>query len=113
MRKKGNQTKSRSRNRSVNCSGQEIFEIGRELVSMMSEISLKKIANKIIHQDIFEAAPYLPIWFVDLLVLDPPYNLDKNYNGYLFKAKEQSEYQEWFARWIKLVKPMLKPTATV
>jgi len=79
----------------------------------MSDISLKTIENKIINQDIFEAAPHLPIGFVDMLVLDPPYNLSKNYNGYLFKAKEHSEYQEWFAGVVRLLKPMLKPTATV
>lgn len=113
MREKAIQTNSRSRNRTLNCSGQEISELSRELIFLMSDISLKKIENKIIHQDIFEAGPHLPIGFADLLVLDPPYNLDKNYNGYLFKEKEHSEYQEWFARLVKLLKPMLKPTATV
>lgn len=113
MTENGIQTKSRGRNRTLNCSRQEMSELSRELIFLTSDISLKTIENKIIHQDIFEAAPHLPIGFADLLVLDPPYNLDKNYNGYLFKEKEQSEYQEWFARLVKLVKPMLKPTATV
>ncbi|MGK7902720.1 MAG: site-specific DNA-methyltransferase, partial [Hormoscilla sp.] len=108
-----NQTKSPSRNRTLNCSIQEIADLSRELAYLMSDTSLKTIENKIIHQDIFEAAPHLPIGLAELLVLDPPYNLSKNYNGYLFKEKEKSEYQEWFAGVVKLVKPMLKPTATV
>ena len=113
MREKAIPTNSPSRNRTLNCSRQEISDLSRELAYLMSDTSLKTIENKIIHQDIFDATPYLPIGFADLLVLDPPYNISKNYNGYLFKEKDKSEYQEWFARVVRLVKPMLKPTATV
>ena len=44
--------------------------------------------------DMFETAPNLPKNFVDLLILDPPYNLSKNYNGYPFKEKEKDTYQK-------------------
>lgn len=45
--------------------------------------------------------------------MDPPYNLSKNYNGHLFKEKEKGKYQDWFASVLDLIKPLLKPTATL
>ena len=63
--------------------------------------------------DTFEIAGNLPQSFVDLLILDPPYNLSKNYNGYLFKEKDRADYQGWFQRALDLLLPTLKPTATI
>ena len=57
--------------------------------------------------------PHLPNSFVDLLILDPPYNLFKNYNGTLFKEKGKREYQRWFQAVIEAVKPTLKSNASV
>ncbi len=48
-----------------------------------------------------------------MLVLDPPYNLSKDFNGHLFKAKEKQEYTKWFASLLAVLKPTLKPNATV
>jgi len=101
------------RNRTLTCSRQELDKLSRELLSIARDITLEEIENRIIHQDVFEVAPRLPRAFADLLVLDPPYNVSKNYSGNVFKEKEQSEYREWFATVIELVKPCLKPTATV
>lgn len=45
--------------------------------------------------------------------MDPPYNLSKNYHGHLFKEREKGKYQDWFLSVLSLVKPLLKPTATL
>jgi len=76
-------------------------------------MGMTAMAGEIIHQDFFEVAPYLPHGTIDLLILDPPYNLSKNYNGYVFKEREKGAYQTWFASALALVKPLLRPTATV
>ncbi len=55
----------------------------------------------------------LPNHFVDLLFLDPPYNLSKNYNGSLFKQKSDASYTDWFRNILKCVQPLLKPNATI
>ena len=47
------------------------------------------------------------------MILDPPYNLSKNYNGTLFKAKEANTYRRWFEDLINKLKLTLKPTATI
>ena len=50
---------------------------------------------------------------MDLLILDPPYNLSKNYNGTLFKEKSNSQYRSWFTELIDSLIPALKPEATI
>jgi len=67
----------------------------------------------VIHQDVFDAIRHFPQRFVDLLILDPPYNLSKDFNGHLFKAKETQEYTGWFNSLLSRLKHTLKPDATV
>jgi site-specific DNA-methyltransferase (adenine-specific) len=105
--------KRASRNRTLTCSEEELSVLTQSLLSIDSQVSLNDIEGKIINQDVFLVAQYLPKKSVNLLIIDPPYNLSKNYNGYLFKAKEKQEYQNWFSFVLDLIKPVLKPTATV
>lgn len=101
------------RNRTLTCSPQEYIAFRQQLVTLEQAVSSQDIVNTIIHQDIGSVTAYLPQHFVDVLVLDPPYNLTKNYHGYTFTARQPSEYQTWFATVLHQLKPTLKPTATV
>ena len=58
-------------------------------------------------------ATHLPDQFVDLLILDPPYNLDKNFNGQKFSRRSVDAYTQWLDRAIVTLRPLLKPTASV
>lgn len=58
-------------------------------------------------------APLLPTGFVDLLILDPPYNLDKNFHGQKFTRQTIEAYTDWLETAIATLKPLLKPTASV
>jgi site-specific DNA-methyltransferase (adenine-specific) len=50
---------------------------------------------------------------VDLLIVDPPYNMDKNFHGNGFKRTNFEEYANYTEQWIKAVQPKLKKTASV
>lgn len=114
MIKKTVSVKQRSpRNRTLSCSAGEIVKFGKQFIELAAPASIEKIEDKIIHQNIFDAAPYLPSSFVDLLILDPPYNLTKNYNGQLFLKKEKQSYTKWFEKIIVSIQHTLKPTASV
>jgi hypothetical protein len=47
------------------------------------------------------------------VILDPPYNLTKNYNGHIFQAKEAEAYRTWFDDVLSSLVPLLRPRATV
>jgi site-specific DNA-methyltransferase (adenine-specific) len=74
---------------------------------------MEDITDRIIHQDFREAVPFLPRSFVDLLILDPPYNLTKNFNGHVFRAKEAEKYAVWFEDMLSAMLPLLTSKASV
>jgi site-specific DNA-methyltransferase (adenine-specific) len=55
----------------------------------------------------------LPGDCVDLLVVDPPYNLSKSFSGSVFRKQPPAQYETWLHSWLRLVKPLLKRTASV
>ncbi len=100
-------------NRTLTCSESEIEELSSKLLKIDKPVNVSDIEGKIINQDLFDISSYLPNCFVDLLILDPPYNISKNYNGLLFREKDKLQYANWFENLIKLLKPTLKPNASI
>lgn len=84
------------RNRTLTCSEHELAKFSESLLSLNSHVCIEQIAGRVINQDFFSAAQYLPKESVDLLVMDPPYNLSKNYNGHLFREKEKGNIMTGF-----------------
>ena len=74
------------RNRTLTCDDEEIEILAPDLLTLTAPAALARIANRVIHGDTFCVLPLLPAGFTDLLVLDPPYNLAKNYNGHFGPA---------------------------
>jgi site-specific DNA-methyltransferase (adenine-specific) len=67
----------------------------------------------VINQDFRDACPLLPRAFVDLLILDPPYNLTKDFNGHVFHAQESEEYASWFESMLSAMTPLLRARSSV
>jgi site-specific DNA-methyltransferase (adenine-specific) len=63
--------------------------------------------------DCLAIAPLLPPQFVDLLILDPPYNLTKSFNGRKFSKSTVDDYSAWLDHVLTVLKPVLKPTASI
>ncbi len=101
------------RNRTITLSEAERKHYSKDLVRISKPVGINSIENKIVNQDIFEVLDFLPTHFVDLLILDPPYNLTKTFNSTSFKKKSISKYAEWFESWLVGLLPTLKNNATV
>ncbi len=71
------------------------------------------LSNKIVNQDIFDVLGFLPEDFVDLLILDPPYNLTKTFTSTTFRKRSIARYAEWFENLLVKLLPRLKKTASV
>jgi len=63
--------------------------------------------------DCLEWVNLLPPHHVDLLILDPPYNLDKDFHGHKFTRQTIEAYTLWLDDAIATLKPLLKPTASI
>jgi site-specific DNA-methyltransferase (adenine-specific) len=63
--------------------------------------------------DCLEVAKRLPQASVDLLVLDPPYNLNKRFGDNTFSKRPVDEYTDWLGVALDALLPLMKPTGTV
>ena len=102
-----------NRNKTLSCSQEEISEYSRHFLQVRRKISVSDIENRLIEGDFFESIALLPNDFVDLLILDPPYNLTKNYNGRVFNRTPKKKYADWFEKVISLLLPTLKSDCSI
>ena len=96
------------RNRTITLNDADISRFKKYLIKVNKPVSLDEIINKTIHQDIFKALDYLPDKFVDLVFVDPPYNLNKTFNLTSFKEMESENYEQWLDSWIQKILRLLK-----
>ena len=101
------------RNRTLTCSNEEIACLSQELAKLSAVATTHELEGKVINQDIFEMSKFLPKAFADLIILDPPYNLSKNFHGHIFKGTEKDEYARYFGLVLDSVLPTLKPNGTL
>lgn len=87
--------------------------LSARLLRVNKKVDFSDISGQIIRGDIFSVGEMLPKGFVDLLILDPPYNLSKDYNGLKFREKKDSIYRLWFERILEILLPTLKSTASI
>ncbi len=100
-------------NRTIIISDAEIKSYSGKLLKLIRKAELSEVTGKIINQDLFEVMDYLPDNFVDLLFLDPPYNLNKNFSSVNFKEMKSDDYEVWLDSWISKLVRTLKPNASI
>ncbi len=105
--------KRAQRNRTLSLSEAEKATL---LIKLTRDIPDSRLTDPItgtIYGDCRQWAGALPLAQVDLLFLDPPYNLDKSFNGTKFARQSVQEYTNWLDSVLRELLPLLKPTATV
>src|SRR3989344_6914559 len=101
------------RNKTITLNDVDFIRLKKRLIKINKPVFLSEIENKTIHQDIFETLDYLPNGFVDLIFVDPPYNLTKTFNNTSFKEMNSDEYEQWLDSWVSKLIRLLKPNASV
>ncbi|MCQ2613649.1 MAG: site-specific DNA-methyltransferase [Treponemataceae bacterium] len=77
------------------------------------DISRDYLADRTINADLLEVLPRLPDAFADLIIIDPPYNLNKTFNGSKFKAMDSRDYENYLDSWLPQVCRLLKPDGSL
>ena len=101
------------RNRTIILSIEEKEFFLPRLKHLQGPARLQDIENCTINQDLYEVLDYLPEAFVDLMFIDPPYNLTKSFNGRAFKQMSIAEYARWIDSWLCGLVKTLKPNASI
>lgn len=87
--------------------------IFNSLLKEKSQVCASDILDKTIHGDTISLLRYLPDEFADLIIIDPPYNLRKDFAGVTFNARSAQAYDEYLSSWFPLVVKKLKPTGSL
>jgi DNA modification methylase len=101
------------RNRTITLDDAERDAFAERLTRLRDPATPAAIVGHTICQDIFDAQRHLPSGFVDLLIVDPPYNLDKSFNNSTFKSLPAEHYAEWVEAWLQPLCRVLKPNASI
>ncbi len=101
------------RNKTIELDKKEIARYARRAIKLSAPAQLDDVLDKTICQDAFKALDYLPPLSVDLLIVDPPYNLTKNFGGTTFKEMGLDDYKKWLDKWLKKTAPLLKERASI
>lgn len=101
------------RNKTIDISVEDGRQYLDRCITVDRKVELKDIMDKTILGNCMTVMPLLPTGFVDLLIADPPYNLDKDFHGRKFKKTTDDLYMEYTESWIEKIIPLLKPNATI
>lgn len=99
-----------SRNRTLTLTDEQRKELATMICRTFSDGSfLDQICNAAA-PEIFDS---LPDGCADLLFLDPPYNMTKDFNGFRFHTMTDQAYMAWLETWFPPLLRLLKPTASI
>ncbi|MBN1935500.1 MAG: hypothetical protein JW934_12605, partial [Anaerolineae bacterium] len=87
--------KRSSRNKTITLSNSEIALYKTRFLHLQRSTTVAEIINRTICQNLFEILHWLPVSFVDLLFIDPPYNIDKSFNEHSFSHVSSNITLEW------------------
>ncbi len=85
----------------------------KRCIKLNKKFELAAVLDKTILQDSLKAIDFLPDKCVDLMIVDPPYNLTKNFGSSVFKETDIVSYQKWLNKWLKKTVRILKDNASV
>lgn len=105
--------KKAPRNKTLTLSDQEIRNYAKKALQLKQKASLEEVFNQVLYQDCFQAFDFLPDAFVDLMIVDPPYNLTKNFGNRTFHEMDFCDYKSWLDSWLKKTVRLLKENASV
>lgn len=102
-----------SNNRTLTLNSEEIDFLKANLVTSKNINETKDLLNKTLNGDVIEMLKFLPDEFADLIIIDPPYNLTKNFNGMKFNSRSENSYDEYLGTWFPEVCKKLKPNGSL
>jgi len=101
------------RNKTIILSRREEIDYAAKAVKFSPQNHDFSLDNQIIWQDTFYALRYIPDNFADLIIVDPPYNLTKNFGKNTFRQMDLNDYRKWLDKWLSKLSRIMKPNASL
>lgn len=100
------------RNKTLTVTPEEAKDLQRG-ITKLSMIEEHGIVDKVINADLKEALCHLPEAFADLIIIDPPYNIDRKFGENRFCAMSNDDYERYLDEWFGDVCRCLKPNGSL
>lgn len=108
------QQKERAKNnRTLTLSIEEIESLKSKLATEETLKENPDVLNKTLNGDVLKMLEFIPDNFADLIIIDPPYNLTKNFNGFKFNSRSDESFDEYLETWFSQVCKKLKPNGSL
>lgn len=102
------------RNKTLTLSTDEAEELKTRLAKVDGQLTdLGPVRNRTVLGNSMELMRLLPSASMDLIILDPPYNLSKDFNGFKFKNRSDTEYLTYLRSWFPEIVRLLKDSGSV
>lgn len=103
-----------SRNQTLQVEDIELDRLKKHLlIPSGTPLAVNDITDKTICGDLFEIIDLLPDAFADLIIIDPPYNLNKEFAGLKFNKMNDESYLEYLRSWFPAIISKLKPNGSL
>lgn len=103
-----------SRNKTIVITPEEMDSLRgrvRHIEERVGEIT--PLLDSTICGDCTQVLSLLPDGFADLIVVDPPYNIDKRFKQVRFRSMSDDDYENWLDSWMGALCAKLKPTGSL
>jgi len=103
------------RNRTLTVSEEEILMLEQQLASLNDLKALNKGQgatwpdDMLVHGNILKCLDFIPNESFDLIIIDPPYNLSKDFGVLKFSPRKNEAYEEYLRSWFGKVCEKLAP----
>ncbi|EHR36050.1 DNA-methyltransferase [Helcococcus kunzii] len=101
------------RNKTIDFGLEEGKKYLQNAIRFNQNLKVDEIINKNIIGDTFEALDLIEDNSIDLIIVDPPYNLRKNYHGNVFTEKNAKTYEAYTIKWVEKVKDKLRTNGSI
>jgi len=100
------------RNRTLSVDPKEIPTLDSQIVPA-EKLGTAFSDNQIVNGDLLGCIDSIPNAYFDLIIIDPPYNLDKDFNSTKFSALSDRDYERYLRSWFYKVCDKLKPNGSL
>ncbi len=100
------------RNRTLTVSDNEIPELDKKILHV-NDIQESYHDDSIVNADLYDCLDFIPESYYDLIIIDPPYNLDKDFHGRKFSSMTENAYEDYLRSWFYKVCDKLSPVGSL
>ena len=100
-------------NRTLIITDEDRITYSKDIIKQDDLGKLQSFVDTTINADIYETLKYLPDNFANLIIVDPPQNISKNFNGLKFNEMSNKEYEDYLESWFVSLCDKLKDNGTL